>query len=111
MSNTRSMVKLEASEKRRGQGLDDELWRHINMLGQTGRDLEKTKRKTQQEDKRRLTAMEHTQERQKRKHEWSSWRGGGADYGHNTEHARVSTTVSHMLTGTEVRWEGQRQHM
>lgn len=53
MSNTRSEVNLEASQKRRG-GLDDELWR-IDMLGQTGRDLENTdKRKIQQEDKPRL---------------------------------------------------------
>lgn len=72
MSNTRSEVNLEAPEKRRG-GLDDELWR-IDMLGQTGRDLEnKDKRKIRQEDKPRLN-NDGTQTEERK--EWSSVCGG-----------------------------------
>lgn len=71
MSNTRSEVNLEAPEKRRGEGLDDELWR-IDMLGQTGRDLEnEDKRKIQQEDKPRLN-NDGTQTEERRRQEWSS---------------------------------------
>lgn len=82
MSNTRSKVKLEASEKRRRQGLDDELWRHINMLGQTGRDLETTKRKTQQGDKPRLNSNgTQTGERKETKNDPLC----GADYSLNTQ--------------------------
>lgn len=98
MPNTRSKVNLEASEKRRRQGLDDELWRHINMLGQTGRDLEKTKRKTQQGDKPRLNSNGTQDRREKRNQEWSSL--CGLHYSLNTQQYRVR--MSHMLPVTEV---------
>lgn len=74
MSNTRSEVNLEAPEKRRG-GLDDELWR-IDMLGQTGRDLEnKDKRKIRQEDKPRLN-NDGTQTEERKEDKNDHWCGG-----------------------------------
>lgn len=57
---------FEASKKHGKQGLDDELWHHINMLGQTGRGLEKT----QQRDKPRLNSNGTQTGERKRKNDY-----------------------------------------